>query len=131
MDGCEPPGDLWPSLCPGAPEEVIGLLEENIQGMGPVTAVLDRGRAGGDPPAGIPGAGLSYHRPDAGGVPVLLQPGPGRTGGAQPVPGRLGGDGAGRPSPLKVRCQFCDAVYNFSLSEMAAWIREKEPGQEE
>lgn len=123
-------GGFVAQLMPGAPEEVIGLLEENIRRMEPVTTILDR--AGPEELLQRVFCGLDYHITARESVEYRCYCSRDRVERAVRSLSREDLEEMERDGqPLEVRCQFCDAVYNFSLSEMAAWIREKEPGQEE
>ncbi|MDR0839490.1 MAG: Hsp33 family molecular chaperone HslO [Oscillospiraceae bacterium] len=107
------------TLLPGAPDELIDVVERNVADTGAVTAILDGG-----------GAEELIARVMAGLSPRVLERAPVEYRcycSRERVEGALAGIGreevediVRKGEPVEVTCRFCDAVYTFTPEEIEA-----------
>ena len=116
-------GGFLVQLLPGAPEETITLLEQNIAALGPVSQVMDRGVSAeemlrqvleGFESEVLERAGVEYRcycsRERVSRALISL--------GAKELREMIDQQGS-----AQLTCQFCDAVYDFTAQELEELLR--------
>jgi len=114
-------GGFVVQLLPGAPEELIGVLEQNIAAMGPVTALLDTD----DPQVLVDKvlAGLSPQTLDTREMGYRCYCSRERVLRAlESIGPEALGELAAEGEDAVVNCRFCDAEYRFPPAELTALL---------